>query len=368
MAEEYALELENVSLGYGEKRIVSKATLKIKAGQVVSILGPNGCGKTTLLKAIIKQLSLQEGRILILQKDARLYSAAEYAKNISVLLTKRITAELATAFDVAAMGRYPYTGLLGLLSERDKKITEECLKSVGAQDFMNEAFAYLSDGQKQRVMIARALCQEPKILVLDEPTAYLDIKQRLDFLALIRTLAAKGMCVIMVLHEIDLAQKISDIIVGIKKSNLLQVWDAENLFLSQDLCSLYDVDSKLYNPLLGTCEIESCKGPAQFFVISSSGSGIPIYRKLTKKNISFSTGIIFENDIDFFFAKSLAATCISEKAFAQEISESCFFQAKDEIDKVQKVLLTNFAIGKSNEKVRDLIEYAKSRGKLCRDL
>ena len=140
----------------------------------MTLIGPNGAGKSTVLKSIIRQLKLVCGTVCLDGLDMAAMRERDLARKLSVLMTGHIRPELMTCFDVAATGRYPYTGRLGLLTQTDREKVAQCLELVHASGLAEQDFSRISDGQRQRVMLARAVCQEPEVLLLDEPTSNLD--------------------------------------------------------------------------------------------------------------------------------------------------------------------------------------------------
>ena len=172
----------NLSVGYRGKALIKGIDFSLRRGQILSLIGPNGAGKSTILKTLVGQLDAIEGDVLINGKPLGAWPRGELAKALSVVLTERIQPELMTCFDVAAMGRYPYTGRFGALTERDRTVVRETLRRVRAEDIAGRDFSEISDGQRQRVLLARALCQEPEALVLDETTSFLDIRHTTELL------------------------------------------------------------------------------------------------------------------------------------------------------------------------------------------
>ena len=153
---------------------------------------------------------------------------------MAVVLTERMRPELMTCHDIVATGRYPYTGRLGILSREDEEKVEEAMRAVHAESLGSRDFNNISDGQRQRVLLARAICQEPDIIILDEPTSFLDIKHKLDLLSILRDMAKKKqITVIMSLHEIDLAQKISDKIICVKGDTISIILERGRLILKR---------------------------------------------------------------------------------------------------------------------------------------
>ncbi len=171
--------------------------------------------------------------------------AEELAKKMSVVFTERVRVELKSCRDMVATGRYPYTGWFGILSEADERIVDEMMQLTHITDISEKDFGKISDGQKQRVMLARAICQEPEIVILDEPTSYLDIKYKLEFLLLLQEMREKkGLTVIMSLHELELAKIVSDKILCLKGEYVERYGTPEEIFESDFIERLYDMNEK----------------------------------------------------------------------------------------------------------------------------
>ncbi|MDE6729597.1 MAG: ABC transporter ATP-binding protein, partial [Oscillospiraceae bacterium] len=170
------LQAQQVNFGYGKKIILENLSFALHAGEILTLIGANGAGKSTILKTIARQLRPVAGVIYLNQQDLQNIPEKALARELSVFLTQRIDPELMTCEDVVASGRYPYTGRLGILSDRDREKIQESLALVHALEFRHVAFHKISDGQRQRIMLARAVCQEPEVLLLDEPTSFLDLK------------------------------------------------------------------------------------------------------------------------------------------------------------------------------------------------
>ena len=182
----YYLQTEQMTVGYHGKPLIEKINLCLRRGEIMTLIGPNGSGKSTILKSIVRQLRLLGGVVRLEQVSLEELSPQAVARKMSVLMTDRLQPELMTCREVAAAGRYPYTGKLGLLTQRDWEKVDEALALVHGSALADQAFTAISDGQRQRVLLARALCQEPEILVLDEPTSFLDIRYKLEILSTLR--------------------------------------------------------------------------------------------------------------------------------------------------------------------------------------
>ena len=214
---DYYFHLNGLSVGYQGTPIIREIEIGIRQGEIVTLIGPNGAGKSTILKTISRQLQPIDGNVVFDRRGITAYTYKELASRMAVVLTERMKPELMTCHDVVATGRYPYTGRLGILTTEDEEKVEEAMRSVHAEELGARDFNAISDGQRQRVLLARAICQEPDVILLDEPTSFLDIRYKLELLAILRSMAkSRKITVIMSLHEIDLAQKVSDKIVCVK--------------------------------------------------------------------------------------------------------------------------------------------------------
>lgn len=178
-----------LAVGYNRNILIHDINISIEKGKILTLIGPNGAGKSTILKSITRHLAKISGEAYIGDNEIYRWSGKDMARQVAVVLTDRIRPELMTCAEVVAMGRYPYTNILGKLTPADKAIVRESLARVHALDLENQDFNTLSDGQRQRIMLARALCQEPEIIVLNEPTAYLDIHHKIELLDILREMA-----------------------------------------------------------------------------------------------------------------------------------------------------------------------------------
>lgn len=359
-------QTRDLSIGYDGKTLIRDICIDIERGEIVTLIGPNGAGKSTILKSIARQLKTIGGTVIIDGRDLKSLSHKELATRMAVVLTERIKPELMTCREVVATGRYPYTGRMGLLNSKDEKKVIEAMTAVHSLEIAERDFNAVSDGQRQRILLARAICQEPEIIVLDEPTSFLDIRHKLELLAILRNMAnERGITVIMSLHEIDLAQKISDKIVCVKGDTIEGYGSPEKVFEEKNIRALYDIDQGYYDPCFGSVELPRVQGTPKVFVLSSGGNGIPIYRELQKEKIAFSAGILYTNDLDYRLARLLAAEVISEKPF-HEIGDDTFEQAMKRMRECEYVIDGGCEIGPCNRRMRELINAAQKMGKLQR--
>lgn len=242
------IRIENLTVGYGNKEVVSNVNLSINKGEIISLIGSNGSGKSTLLRTIAGLQKELSGSIYIDGKRMVDIPKKDLAKEIAVLFPEKKIVEKITCFDLASLGRYPYTGLFGKLTKEDEEIVIKCMEQTETLDLMNCDINEISDGQRQRVFLARALCQEPNILILDEPTSFLDIKYKIDFLDIISKLSKReDITIIMSLHEIEMVKKISDRVVTIKNNRVEKIGKSEEVFAGNYINELFNIsEDKLW--------------------------------------------------------------------------------------------------------------------------
>lgn len=250
MSDNQGIRAEKLNIGY-KSDLIRDISFSVQPGKIVTLIGPNGCGKTTLLKTLTGELAARGGVIYIDGTDKQSLKASEIAKCMSLVMTYKIRPELMTCREVVEIGRYPYTGRLGILSENDREKVEEAMKWTDISELGEKLFSDISDGQKQRVLLARAICQEPKILVLDEPTSFLDIRHKIDILQKIRDyVKEKNIAVLMSLHELEIARNISDTIVAMGDGEIQKIGTPREVFSERFIRKLYHIEG-MSTELLG---------------------------------------------------------------------------------------------------------------------
>lgn len=358
------LTMRDLTVGYDRIPLIKNINLSVRPGEILTLIGPNGSGKSTILKTITQQLKTIGGSVFLGKESMRELTDREISRHLSMVMTERIHTELLSGRDVVATGRYPYTGRLGILSDKDWEKVDEAIALVHAGEVQQQDFRRISDGQRQRLMLARAICQDTQVLILDEPTSYLDMGFKLDILTTIRMLARKkNLAVIMSLHELDLAQKISDTIACVKGDRIDRVGTPEEIFSGDYVQQLYGVKSRQFDPQTGQAFPERPEGAPEVFVIGGGGTGLAVYNRLQRQNIPFAAGILQENDVEYAAASALAACVFSEKAFFP-VSEETFLRAKQMLGSCKTCICALTEFGPYNEKNRQLFEYAKKLGKI----
>ncbi len=226
-----------LTIGYTNRQqsrsIAADITASLRGGELVCLLGPNGAGKSTLLRTLAGMQRPLEGTVTLGSQDVHRMDARTLARHISVVLTEQVNAGMLTAYALVALGRHPYTGWTGKLAAADEAVVQWALTAVSAGHLAHRFVHELSDGERQKVMIARALAQEPHLLLLDEPTAYLDLPRRVEIMGILRQLVHDGQrAVLLSTHDLDLALRMADAIWLMPQNGALQIGTPEDLVLS----------------------------------------------------------------------------------------------------------------------------------------
>ena len=224
-SENSILKTDNLTIGYPQKKqdhiIFSNINLSIEKGKLISVLGKNGIGKSTLLRTLCKVQKPIAGTIYFEGKELNTYSENDLSKKLSLVLTERLPESQLTVFELIALGRQPYTNWIDTLSKTDLEKIETAIKQTEIKHLKNQRFYELSDGQLQRVLIARALAQDTDVIILDEPTAHLDMHQTINIFSLLEQLVKQtNKTIIVSSHEINLALQLSDEIILLTENNL----------------------------------------------------------------------------------------------------------------------------------------------------
>jgi ABC-type cobalamin/Fe3+-siderophores transport systems, ATPase components len=301
------LYCEDLTIGY-KKPVLTGINLEFEAGQFVSLLGPNGTGKTTLLRTLSRHIKPHGGLVMISGRPLADYPPLALARIMAVVLTEKSAPPLLSVLEYVALGRYPHTGFLGRLSRKDLGIVTASLLAVKADELAGRLVDQLSDGEKQKVVLARALAQEPTLMLLDEPTAHLDLKHRVEVMTILRGLCrSQGLTVLAALHDVDMAAKVSDQVILIKNGRLEGYGRPEDILTSEKVSDLYDFSGAGFSHQLGGIEIQGSGRSGRAFVLAGPGRGATIYRLLAKHGFTFAAGFPAESDLDAHVAKALNA-------------------------------------------------------------
>lgn len=255
------LTLTDVAVGYrhrrGDRVIVDEVEAVAPAGRVTAVLGPNGAGKSTLIRSIVGLQPLLRGTVTLTGADGRQsdllhLSPRERARRTAVVLTEWIDAGLLTGREVVELGRHPYLGLVGRLTDHDRQLIGAILADLQAADLARERFAELSDGQRQRLLLARALVSEPELLVLDEPSAFLDVGARVDLMALLGRIARdRRITVLLSTHEVELALRMADRLWLIHDHRISSA-DPQTMITDGRIARVFGTRHAVFDPASGT--------------------------------------------------------------------------------------------------------------------
>jgi len=240
------LKVENVNFAYDSDSVLEGITFEARKGEILGIIGPNGSGKTTLLRCLNKVLKPKVGTILLDEENICSVKQKEIAKLVAVVPQNSIHKFSFTVLDTVLMGRFPHLGRFDRESERDFGIAQNCLRLCGVERLSSKLVTELSGGEYQKVIIARALAQQPRVLLLDEPTLHLDIHHQLDLLELLKTLAEQEeLIVIMVSHDLNLAARYSNRLLVLKEGRIYKAGKPQDVLNSTCIKDVYKIDTEI---------------------------------------------------------------------------------------------------------------------------
>ncbi|MCL2150746.1 MAG: ABC transporter ATP-binding protein [Coriobacteriia bacterium] len=361
------LYAEDLDVGYSNKAVIKGINVNALRGQTICLIGPNGAGKTTILRTLAGMLAPVDGSVYISQdtinqEDISKVKAADRARYMAVVLTEKPDMNQTTAYEIVSMGRTPFTDFFGRLDEEDHQIIRESMQAVGASDLADRYFNSLSDGEKQKVMIARALAQEPKLIILDEPTSHLDIRHKIEVIRILNQLSQeRQLTVILALHDVDIAVKSCQNVLMVKDGEVVAQGKPEDIVQADTIGSLYDILGASYDSVLGSFELCYQNTP-EIFVVAGAGTGAPFFRSLSRLGYGIATGILHENDIDFKISSAMHLTVVSEESFSP-ITDARVQQARSLMSASSCAIDAGFPIGSFNYPNLECLQaYAKDGG------
>jgi len=240
------LEIRGVNFSYDSRPVLEDVTMNVDEGNVVSLVGPNGSGKTTLLKCINKILKPKKGVVLVEEKDVREMKLKELAKLLGYVPQISVSSFPSTVFDTVLLGRRPYINWS--VSPKDREIASQTLALMGIEDLALRHLNELSGGERQKVIIARALAQEPQVILLDEPTSNLDIKHQLEVLGIIRSVVKKKrIAALIAIHDLNLASRFSDKIILLHKGKIYDAGEPAKVLTQENIRTVYGVEVEINN-------------------------------------------------------------------------------------------------------------------------
>ncbi|MDR2444679.1 MAG: ABC transporter ATP-binding protein [Spirochaetaceae bacterium] len=358
------LETQGLDSGYGGKTIVKNISLQALRGQTLCLLGPNGSGKSTVLRTLAGLLEPVHGAVYVCGGRIERMKPVDKAKTLAVVLTESLSIPMTSVFEITAMGRTPHTGFFGKLSGEDIRIVNEALETAGAASLAGREYYSLSDGEKQKVMIARALAQQPRLIILDEPTSHLDIRHKIEVMRILARLSReRSLTVILAMHDIDIALKACEHVLLIKDGKISDAGKPEDLMDETALNRLYGITDAFYDALLGGTELRNDL-PPRAFIVGGAGTGTPLYRTVSRMGLGIATGILHRNDIDCRIALDMSLTVVAEDSF-MPIREDKSLQAWRLMQDTGLVVDSGFPAGDFNSENMSLLRRAASSGLRC---
>lgn len=241
-----SLAVEQLQLAYQDKIIVQNLNLSLPRNQIIALIGPNGCGKSTLLKALARLLKAKKGKVTHEGGDIWQKSAKSYAKTLAFLPQQHLVPEGIRVRELVAYGRSPYLNLWGKLSEQDEQIVEQAMRTTQIHELADRLASDLSGGQQQRVFLAMTLAQDAEIVLLDEPTTYLDLNHQAELMTMMRRLQQQGKTVITVLHDLNQACRYCDHLVVLKQGELIAQGSPQQVMTETLLKQVFDLNVEIH--------------------------------------------------------------------------------------------------------------------------
>lgn len=351
------LILKNIDFSYDGLPVIQDVSFMVRPGEILGIIGPNGSGKTTLLNIICGILKPNSGHIFIQDKNVKEIPRKELYQILAIVPQDSITSFNYTVLDIVLMGRTPY--LKGSFWEReiDYEVAINSIKDIGIYNLKDKYVSQLSGGERQKVTIAQALSQQPKILLLDEPTTHLDINSKLEIMNLITRLnKEQKITVITIFHDINLAASFCPRILILSKGRISAKGNTEDVLTSQNLEDAYNIPvvvkknpitNRIYTTPINRGFLKTKLAKRRLHLICGGGSGSLIMSSLKVDGFLVSCGVLNVMDTDYETAKALEIPVVSEAPFSQ-ISNDTYKENIEMIKSSEIVVVTNVEFGYGN--------------------
>ncbi len=354
---EEMLKIQEVTAGYGEKKVLKSISLSIRQGEFVSLIGSNGAGKSTLLKCISGLLPTEGGQILLCGRNSQKLKSKERARLAAVVPQSYAVEYAFTAEDVVAMGRYPYQSFGKRETREDQEILLQAMEDTNTLEFRNRLYNELSGGEKQRVVLARALAQQPKILLLDEPTSALDIHHQTEVMELISRLnREQGLTVLAVLHDVNMASRYCSRMLLLKDGQLAADGEPAQIITRKNMEELYQMKILIReNPLFHKPEIVPIRvlsrrragQPLRIHVICGGGGAAQILEELDDRGYELSAGVLNQGSDDCEICRYLQIPHVEIPPFTP-VSEEDQARNLDMMKDAEVILVSDVPFGKNN--------------------
>lgn len=363
------IELRDVDLDYGAREVLRQVTFRSFRGEFLGIIGPNGSGKTTLLKAISRVVPPSKGVILLEDRELEDFSQLELSREIAVVPQAADPGFDFTVRDVVAMGRYPHIGRFGRETDEDRETCRKAMETTGISHLGDRSVRAISGGELQRVIIARALAQQPRLLLLDEPTAHLDLGQQVGILQTMKELSRK-IAVIGVFHDLNYAAHFCDRLILLHDHRVLAMGDPESVLTHDAIATAFGIEVVVReNPFTGRPSISPVYRPepgpgrcGRVHVICGGGEGSDLLQALHDAGCQVTAGILAVNDSSYRTARVLGIPCITEPPFSP-VTDRSLGELSLSLGDAESVVLTPCLWGAGNIGNLRVLESA-GKGKL----
>ena len=369
------LEIKDVDAHYGSTKILDSINFSASHGELMGIIGPNGSGKTTLLRTISRILKPKVGAILLEGRDVQGMKDREFSRNFAAVPQDTTINFDFSALDIVIMGRSPHLGRLELETEKDIEIARRSMELTNCWRLAERPITELSGGERQLVIIARALTQEPKVLLLDEPTSHLDIKYQIEIMGLLKRLTSEEkLIVIAVIHDLNLAARYCDRLVLLHKGKIVSLGTQAQVLTAENIKNTFGADVIVKkHALTNQCYVSPVPSPLKhenkneagrvtIHLICGGGEGASLMHELSVKGYSVTAGVVNLLDTDYEVAKLLNIPIVTEAPFSP-ITQEVFQAHLTLADKANMVVLCNIPFGPGNLKNLEVAEAALKRKK-----
>ena len=352
-------EINDLTFKYDDSIILDKLDFSIRNGSFITIIGPNGSGKSTLLKLMASNLSPDAGLVKLWNKNLVGYSSKDLALNMAVVPQETQIHYDFTVYDIVLMGRHPHINRFAKETEKDLESVRNAMLRTNTWHLKDRSINEISGGERQRVIIAKALAQEPRVILLDEPTSSLDIHHQMEVLALLKELNEEtGVTIVIVLHDINLAARFSREVILLHLGRLVTIGKTEEVLTVENLQKAYDMEMIIErNPYTGCLNmiplsVRKCqqkKKDIRIHVICGGGTGNGLLQTLYEEGYHLSIGVINIGDSDWELGGFLSITMAEETPFS-EIKDSSLEKAEELASKADIIIMTRVPIGWGNIK------------------
>ena len=355
--EQAALTFERVKAGYKGRMVLDDLSFQVKEGEFISLIGPNGCGKSTLLKTAAALLKPVGGNVYVFGKDVRTMRPVIRARHIGVVPQKVESPMAFTVGQIVLNGRTAASGFFRGLAEEDYVVVERSMIYTNVLHLKDRYFMELSGGEQQRAILAMVLAQEPRILMLDESIAHLDINHRYEVLRILKRInREKRMTVFLVSHDLSLSAEIADRLILMSEGRIVEQGIPEKVLVPEILDRVYDCELKVQrDPVTGSIHVsgilDAFNGNPEkhksVHIVAGGGTGIEVFRRFSLQGFSITSGVLNAMDSDAEAALALGVDAVLEKPFSA-IGEDAFEHASSKAAKADFLVVTDVPFGPGN--------------------